>query len=166
MFFDWSLAQNEWSDEQKIVWQQAKSTWDKITGSQWEDIEQSEEWENFANDAIKSTFKKNKFKDDIVKIKAWRLINLLMIIYPSSDVYIHNPQNGNPHILFGRKDSTQRGEPWLFLGNSSRFLRLEICIEISQMRDAKKADMPHVTKNSSLLLTKLTVAIYRVFLVS
>ena len=141
MMFDWSLAQDEWSDEQKNVWQQAELAWNNITHSQWIDIEQSEEWQNFANNGIKNTFKKKAFNDDVIKIKAWRLINLLMIIYPSSDVYTHNYNNS---ILFGRKNPPKKGQAWLYLPNDSKFLRLEICIKISQMRDARKAIMPHV----------------------
>mgnify|MGYP000438040690 CR=1 FL=1 len=64
-----------------------------------------------------------------------------MIIYPSSDVYTHNYNNS---ILFGRKNPPKKGQAWLYLPNDSKFLRLEICIKISQMRDARKAIMPHV----------------------
>ena len=83
MFFDWSLAQNEWSDEQQTTWTNIEKMWRNFDFINWKIIQSSQEWKGFANQAISNTF--NKFANDDIRIKAWRLINLCFLITKKTD---------------------------------------------------------------------------------
>lgn len=107
--FDWSLAQEAWSDEQKNVWADIEKMWRNFEITTWNVIQGSQEWISFADDVIKNSFT-NQLQDDNQRVKAWRLINLLMRMYPEFDVYTYQdgtiifgikPLNGNGRIFFG-----------------------------------------------------------------
>ena len=81
--FDWSLAQDKWSDEQQTTWTNIEKMWRNFDFINWKIIQSSQEWKGFANQAISNTF--NKFANDDIRIKAWRLINLCFLITKKTD---------------------------------------------------------------------------------
>jgi hypothetical protein len=83
MMFDWSLAQDKWSDEQQTTWANIEKMWRNFDFINWKIIQSSQEWKGFANQAISNTF--NKFANDDIRIKAWRLINLCFLITKKTD---------------------------------------------------------------------------------
>lgn len=108
MMFDWSLAQEAWPDEQKNVWADIGKMWRNFEITTWNVIQGSQEWQSFADDVIKNSFT-NQLQDDNQRVKAWRLINLLMRMYPEFDVYTY--QDGT--IIFGIKPLNGNGRIFL-----------------------------------------------------
>ena len=51
--------------------------WRNFEITTWNVIQGSQEWQSFADDVIKNSFT-NQLQDDNQRVKAWRLINLLM----------------------------------------------------------------------------------------
>lgn len=133
MMFDWSLAQDEWSDEQKNVWVDIKQMWRNFDYTNWSIIENSLEWKNFANQSIISTF--NNFASDTTRIKEWQLIKLFMAMFPEFDVYSHNFNNG-AKIVFGRKEqNTSTGRVWFIIERNHQYRRLFISGSIAGNTD-------------------------------
>ncbi len=131
--FDWSLAQDEWSDEQKNVWVDIKQMWRNFDYTNWSIIENSLEWKNFANQSIISTF--NNFASDTTRIKEWQLIKLFMAMFPEFDVYSHNFNNG-AKIVFGRKEqNTSTGRVWFIIERNHQYRRLFISGSIAGNTD-------------------------------
>ena len=146
MFFDWSLAQNEWSDEQQTTWTNIEKMWRNFDFINWNIIQNSQEWKKFANQAISNTF--NTFANDAIRIKAWRLINLFMAMFPDFDVYSHNFNNG-AQIVFGRKEQNQAaGRVWFILEKTHQYRRIFISGSIAGNTETLEID-PNNLQNSS-----------------
>ena len=138
MMFDWSLAQEAWPDEQKNVWADIGKMWRNFEISTWNVIQGSQEWQSFADDVIKNSFT-NQLQDDNQRVKAWRLINLLMRMYPEFDVYTYQdgtiifgikPLNGNGRIFFG-----------LIHQNNSQYRSFDITKRITNTTDFDRIDL-------------------------
>ena len=128
--FDWSLAQDKWSDEQQTTWANIEKMWRNFDFINWKIIQNSQEWKSFANQAISNTF--NKFANDAIRIKAWRLINLFMAMFPDFDVYSHNFSNG-AQIVFGRKEQ-----------NQATWRLINLCFLITKKTDRQTSDKLNV----------------------
>ena len=138
MMFDWSLAQEAWPDEQKNVWADIGKMWRNFEITTWNVIQGSQEWQSFADDVIKNSFT-NQLQDDNQRVKAWRLINLLMRMYPEFDVYTYQdgtiifgikPLNGNGRIFFG-----------LIHQNNSQYRSFDITKRITNTTDFDRIDL-------------------------
>lgn len=124
MFFDWSLAQDEWSDEQKNVWTDIEKMWRNVDYTNWNMIQNGQEWKDFANQSIINIF--NKFANDAIRVKEWQLIKLLMAMFPDFDVYSHNYSTGAT-IAFGRKEINQTAERvWFIIQREREYRRIRI----------------------------------------
>ncbi len=124
--FDWSLAKDAWPDEQKKVWADIEKMWRNFEITTWNVIQGSQEWQSFADDVIKNSFT-NQLQDDNQRVKAWRLINLLMRMYPESDVYNH-PNDGRGGLILGRKEigHIRAKSIYFFIRHQHQFLHLEV----------------------------------------
>lgn len=100
--FDWSLAQEAWSDEQKNVWADIEKMWRNFEITTWSVIQDSQEWNSFASDAIKEYFI-NDEEHPKIHIRAWRNICFLTMMYPELDVY-YDQHCRNGTIKLGRKE--------------------------------------------------------------
>jgi hypothetical protein len=153
MFFDWSLAQNEWTDEQKTVWANIQKMWRNFDHINWNIIQNSQEWKKFANQSISNTF--NTFANDAIRIKAWRLINLFMAMFPDFDVYSHNFNNG-AQIVFGRKEQNQAaGRVWFILEKTHQYRRIFISSSIAGNTETLEIDPDNLQSSSNPIIELL-----------
>lgn len=125
MFFDWSLAQDEWSDEQKNVWQNINKMWHNFDYTNWNMIQNGQEWKDFANQSVISIF--NNLATDAIRVKEWQLIKLFMVMFPDVDVYSHNFNKNRAKIVFGRKEQNQTAERvWFIIERKHQYRKIRI----------------------------------------
>ena len=69
----------------------------------WAEIENSAEWQAFANNTVELIFR--NLKSDAERVQTWLIIQTLMNMYPKLDVYTHA---NNIAIVFGQKKIGER----------------------------------------------------------